>query len=291
MKPTFAMQEKSQQENLPKVPKLKHKGMYQQAAPCRILRGSAAMHGSVTYFGLPNDRKVLSYNSDTKKWSSLPECPRVNFTLAVVNDLVTAVGGKKDGKRTNTLISLKEKRGTLMWVEHFPSMPTKRKFPAVVCSENVLIVAGGVGKKKTTLDTVEVVDTDTQQWSTASNLPQPLSDATATVRGDRVYLVGGKDQDGYYTNLVLSCSLSALHQSQTVEARKIKTLSLPRKRMTLSWDTIAALPVTCSTSVTVNGQLLAVGGCELDGDDSNNIYSYNTKHNSWEVISQMPTAR
>ena len=191
MKPTFAMQEKSQQENLPKVPKLKHKGMYQQA-PCPILRGSAAMYGSVTYFGLPDDRKVLSYESDTKKWSSLPECPRVNFTLAVVNNLVTAVGGKKDAKRTNTLISLKEKRGALMWVEHIPPMPTKRKFPAVVCSENVLIVAGGVGKKNTTLDTVEVMNTETLHWSTASNLPQPLSDATATVCGDRLYLVGGR---------------------------------------------------------------------------------------------------
>lgn len=288
MKPTFAMQEKSQQENLPKVPKLKYKGMYQQAAPCRILRGSAAMYGSVTYFGLPDDRKVLSYKSDTKKWSSLPECPTVNFTLAVVNDLVTAVGGKNPERRTSKLFSLKEKSGSLIWVEHFPPMPTRRKFPAVVCSENVLVVAGGLGKRKTTLTTVEVMNTDTLRWSTASNLTQPLSDATATVCGDRLYLVGGSHQHGYYTNSVLSCSLSALLQSQTAEARKMKTLSLAGKGI---WVTIAALPVIRSTCVTVNGQLLAVGGFQSDGEDSNNIYSYNTKHNSWEVISQMPTAR
>ena len=98
------------------------------------------MYGSVTYFGLPDDRKVLSYNSGEKKWSSLPECPRVQFTLAVVNDLVTAVGGKKAGKRTNTLLSLKEKNGSLMWVDHFRPMLTKRKHPAVACSENVLVV-------------------------------------------------------------------------------------------------------------------------------------------------------
>ena len=287
MKPTFAIQEKSQQENLPKVPKLKHKGMYQQAAPCRILRGSAIMKGSVTYFGLPDDRKVLSYKSDTKEWSSLPECPTINFTLAVVNDLVTAVGGKNPDRRTSKLFSLKEKSGSFIWVEHFPPMPTKRKFPAVVCSENVLVVAGGLGRRKTTLTTVEVMNTDTLHWSTASNLTQPLSDATAAVCGDRLYLVGGSTQHGY-TDLVLSCSLSALHQSQTAEARKMKTSSLAGKGI---WDTIAALPVTRSTCVTVNGQLLAVGGFQLDGEDSNNIYSYNTKHNSWEVISQMPTAR
>ena len=94
------------------------------------------MYGSVTYFGLPDDRKVLSYNSGEKKWSSLPECPRVQFTLAVVNDLVTAVGGKKAGKRTNTLLSLKEKNGSWMWVDHFRPMLTKRKhlLPAVKMS-------------------------------------------------------------------------------------------------------------------------------------------------------------
>ena len=69
------------------------------------------MYGSVTYFGLRDDRKVLSYNSVTNKWSHLPECPRVQFTLAVVNDLVTAVGGKKDGERTNTLLSFSFKEG------------------------------------------------------------------------------------------------------------------------------------------------------------------------------------
>ena len=75
---------------------LPHKAIHktfeiQEAAPCTMLRGSATMYGSVTYFGLPDDRKVQSYNSETKKWSDLPECLKVQFTLAVVNDLVTAV--------------------------------------------------------------------------------------------------------------------------------------------------------------------------------------------------------
>ena len=33
--------------------------------------------------------------------------------------------------------------------------------------------------------------------------------------------------------------------------------------MTLSWDMIAALPVTCSTCVTVNGQLVVVSQMEM----------------------------
>ena len=56
------------------------------------------------------------------------------------------------------------------------------------------------------------------------------------------------------------------------------------------WHKITDLPVKASSSVTLNGQLLAVGGI-ADEKDSNNIYAYNTGTNSWEVISHMPTRR
>ena len=88
-------------------------------------------------------------------------------------------------------------------------MQTKRVFSAVVCSGKALVVAGGKGESYTRLTTVEVVGTDTLQWSTASSLPHPFSDATATVCGERVYLGGGWDERGL-TKSVFTCSLSAL---------------------------------------------------------------------------------
>ena len=248
----------------------------QKRAPCPMLRGSSTMYGSVTYFGLRDDRKVLSYNSVTKEWSHLPECPRVQFTLAVVNDLVTAVGGKKDGERTNTLLSFKEEAGG-SWVEKFPHMQTKRKYPAVVCSENNLVVAGGLGRNRTTLTTIEVMNTDTLVWSKASSLPQPLADASATVHENRIYLVGGSHQYDCYTKSVFSCSLRDLLQSA-----KVKTSSP-------AWDAIEDLPVERSTSVILNRQVLAVGG--YDEDDTDNIYLYNKETKKWKVIGKMHTPR
>ena len=103
-----------------------------------------------------------------------------------------------------------------------------------------------------------------------------LSDATATVCGDRVYLIGGKDQDGHRIMLVFTCYLHALLQSQSNHSL---------------WNTTAAIGVTDSTCVTLSGHLLAVGRRDADGKATNNIYSYNTKTNSWEVISHLPTAR
>ena len=62
--------------------------------------------------------KVHAYNSDTEEWSALPECLTDYFTLAVVNNLVTAVGGKQPDKCTNILLSLVNEGGQKKWVEH-----------------------------------------------------------------------------------------------------------------------------------------------------------------------------
>ena len=72
-------------------------------------------------------------------------------------------------------------------------MPTKRKWTTSLCTGTTLIVAGGVGESGRTLLTVEVMDTETHQWSTASDLPQPMYYASATVCGDQLYMLGGAE--------------------------------------------------------------------------------------------------
>ena len=260
-----------------------------KVAPCIARSGSATVSGNIAYFRPAGSKQVLSYNSDTEKWSTLPECPTGRFTLTVTNGLLTAVGGWQSTNYTNTLLSLVEvgEGRRREWLELFPPMPTKRGYTAVVCCRKALLVAGGYGEEITILSTVEVMNTDTLQWSTASNLPHPLSDATATVCGDRVYLVGGSDQHWKSTNSTFTCSLSALLQSLTIGG-KMKSLLLAENQPV--WHKITDLPVKASSSVTLNGQLLAVGGI-VDEKDSNNIYTYNTGTNSWEVISHMPTHR
>ena len=252
-----------------------------EGAPCKMRRGSATVHGSVAYFGPAGSRQVFAYNSDTEEWSTLPECPRTDFTLTVVNDLVTVVGGVKFFV-SNTLFSLIEDGGRRKWVEHFPRMPTKRALAAVVCSRKALVVAGGEGYMFT-LATVEVMNTDTLNWSTASNLPYPLSGASATICGDRIYLVGGQDNNGISTNSVLTSSLTDLLQSRTNSV----------------WRLIADLPVSQSTCVTLNERLLAVGGViQKDIELAythlvfyNAIYVYNPVTDFWEVTSRITRAR
>ena len=249
-------------------------------APCEMRGQSTAVDGCVAYFRPADSNSVFAYNFTDKEWSQLPKCPNYGFSLAVVNSFLTAIGGKTpDRKVTNSLLSLTDN----IWIEQFPPMPTKRWLTAVVCSGKSLVVAGGEREYKK-MNTVEVMDVEVLQWSTASSLPRSLSLATATLCGDQVYVLGGHNQSRR-SKSVFTCSLAALLQSCQLQSQ-VKTSSLAEV-----WNQLADTPVISSTCASLHGQLLAVGGWDSDGKMTTTIYMYNPPTNSWEVISHMATPR
>ena len=258
-------------------------------APRKMAGEVSVVNGSVEYFLAGNvySNFVFAYNSTNNKWTELPKCPNDGFSLAMVNSLLTAIGGQTSNYEvTNSLLSLTDNK----WTKQFPPMPTKRCVTVVVCSGRSLVVAGGsTGNKK--LSTVEVMDTETLQWFTASSLPHPLHQASATLCGDQVYMLGGFDQSGKPSKSVFTCSLAALLQScqpQSLVAR-LKTLSLASR--TKVWHQLDDTPYTLSTCASLHGQLLAVGGTDSDGKKTTVIYMYNTTTISREVITHMTTPR
>ena len=84
-------------------------------------------------------------------------------------------------------------------------MPTKQWGSTALCIGTTLIVAGGVDKSGSPLQTVEVLDTETLQWSTAADLPQSLSSAPVAVCGGQLYILGKFN--------MYMCSLCTLIQS------------------------------------------------------------------------------
>ena len=81
-------------------------------------------------------------------------CPKHDFSLAVVNSLLTAIGGMTPNYEvTNSLLSLTDNK----WTKQFPPMPTKHWLTAAVCSGMSLVVAGGLGEGYKYLSTVEVM--------------------------------------------------------------------------------------------------------------------------------------
>ena len=252
-----------------------------------MAKTSPVVDGIMAYFHNYDSNDVYSYDSEKQKWSSLPQSPHSYCSLAVVSGLLTAIGGKIGGwmdDATNQLLSL---TGAGKWVEHFPPMPTKRYGTAAVCSGKSLVVAGGLGGGYKLLHVVEVMDTKTLQWSTASSLPYALTYASATICQDRIYLLGYDMSNE--PRSVLACSMADLSQScrpQSLGAR-LETLTLQEV-----WHRVADLPVHASSCATLCGQLLVVGGCDDSFEHRTTaIHQYNPATNSWEVISHMPTAR
>ena len=261
-------------------------------APQKMYRGSAASDYNMAYFNGYGSTSIHSYDLDTHEWCKLPDAPHLWSTLVVVQHLLTTVGGLISDldEATGSLLSLMGVRRAEKWLPNFPAMPTKRYWTAVVYSGCSLIVAGGEDGRNR-LATVEVLNTDTRQWSIASSLPHPYSEATISICGERLYMLGGLDETECDTRSVLSCSVTELLQScqpqPTLWQRILRTA--PVNQSTI-WRRVADVSHYLSSGATLCGQLVAVGGYKAHKDASA-IIGYNKTTDSWEAMGDMPTAR
>ena len=241
------------------------------SAPIDMSRGAAVVDDGVAYF-MNDYGNTCSYNVSTKVWKELPKCPCGGSSLAVIRSLLTAIGGLIQGTSIQNLFSVVNDKST-KWVEHFPPMPSKRCFTSTVTTNQHLIVAGG-SSGSTRLKTMEVMNTETLVWSTVASLPHPYSIASATICGDRLYMLGGFEKNGP-SKSVLTCSLTELLQSHSPSV----------------WSRVADVPVYSSTCADVNGELVAVGGRDERGKITSGVFNYNPTTDLWQLISNMPTAK
>ena len=91
----------------------------------------------MAYFRPGGTNQVYSYDSTTDTWSQLADCRTKHTTLAIVNGLLTTVGGGN----SNKLFSLTGEGRGRMWTEVFPPMTRKRDSAIAVTTGRALIVA------------------------------------------------------------------------------------------------------------------------------------------------------
>ena len=258
-------------------------------APNGMTRGAAVVHGNTVYINPAVSHKVYScqMTSEGLLWSTLPDSHYVLFSLAVIDSLLTCVGGSSGGYRTNSLHSLTGGGRKRQWSEVFPPMPTARYQTASITTEQALVVAGGYDGRKN-LDTVEVMTIATKQWTTAQHLPHPFGLISGTIYGDQLYLGGGFIGVGVPSKSVLTCSLTDLLPPQSLGVR-LRTLSLAIKPGV--WREIKNLPVTGSTLTTLGGHLLAIGGMSDSHGHTADVHCYDHQTDSWHVVSKMKKKR
>ena len=263
-------------------------------APKTMWRGSTVVGGNKVYIAPFNSLKIYScqITSQDLLWSTLPDVEYFRSSLTVIGGILTTVGGDRDSKFTNSLLSLIGRGGRRRWSKIFPAMPTPRSQTVSVTTQQTLIVAGGIATGEN-LNIVEVMNNHTKQWTTASHLPHPFGVISGTICGDQLYLAGGYDGFAEYGQLsksVLTCSVTDLLSPPSLAAGP-HTLSLADK--TGVWRHARDLPVTQSTLITLGGHLLAIGGWNAygSGRDTADIHHYDTHTDSWQVVSRMKNRR
>ena len=257
-------------------------------APEKMIRGAAVVHGNTAYFRPYNSDKVYSYQNILGKElsSQLPDNPNENCGLAIIDGLLTSVGGYNNGP-TNTLLSLTGEGMRKKWSEIFPPMPTPRQSVACITTEQSLVGAGG-NASGGFLDIVEVMNINTKQWTTVCPLPQKQQQLSAIVCGDTLYLAGSFDSGYKSSKSVFTCSLTDLLTSSNSLGSKIRRTFSQSQNV---WNEISSLPVAQSTLASFNGQLLAIGGRVDSRNSTANVYRYDSHTHSWNVISQMKNKR
>lgn len=219
-------------------------------------------------------QNTLIYNTKTKHLTSAPDCPQCDSSLVCINNIPTAVGGRKDLAYTNNLISLFEDGPEKSWINYFPPMLTKRSHSVTACWQDKLIVAGGSTKNNIPSDTVEVMNIDTKQWFVSQSLPFPIYTGSAAINKNTLYIASHQGERSQVNKLVVACSLEGLSKTHTSE---------------ILWYTTSDLPAYYSTLISVGGHLLGVGGTL--GGKRKEIYHYSNIKDSWEVMSKMKVAR
>ena len=279
-------------------------------APVALCRWSDAVVTDTTvYFKNGYSSEVYAYDSVDESWCQIVSCRSQGCSLVMVNSKLTAVGGWN----SNQLFSLTSEKDSdttahpyrldddsLYWAERFPPMPTKRCWTTCLSTESILIVAGGEGptEEEKVLTTVELMDTSSLRWSTAASLPTGLKTASATLCNGRIYLLGGKDNNGKSSTSAFTSSLGDLLQSshcqlQSPDSEGARETSHITKQTDNVWSIMADVPLVDCTCVSLSGQLLAVGGRSLgeDGSCSTAVNLYHADSNSWEEISNMSIGR
>ena len=214
---------------------------------------------------------VWRYNIADEECSVVEHCLAVHdFGLAVVNEELVIVGGETDQRKvypnspsplpitacsswvpekiSSDIAVLDLNRDHFGWqYGYFPPMSKPRKYPAALCVEQYLVVAGGEGDDHELLGFVEVLNTESEVWSQVTSLPEPVRSLATALCGNQLYFLGCFNNNGS-SHSVFTCPVESIKEA------------CPSSRKKIEWQKACDTPLFRSSCVVYNDELFAVGG-------------------------------
>ena len=220
------------------------------------------------------DRLVFKYDLTDNSWCPLPPCPTYAHGLSELSNELVSVGGVMHNAAsltpTNSVYTFQDPN----WVTSLPPMHTARFDPSVFTHNTNLIACGGATSwtsdmQYTCTSTVEVLSSETGQWSTLAPLPFACRLMSTAISNGRCYLIGGSYQEGI-TQTAFSAPLPLLMES---------THTSPSSAM---WEVLPNCPLYGSTAAELGDCVLALGGQKPGSSaGSTDVYLYSQNSKSW----------
>ena len=255
-----------------------------------VVQGRVYVGGGNAGFGSHDNYIVMEYDISLDKWAKLPPYRAQGFAMAVINDQLVLVGGCEPGHYSKVLGVWRAE--SKEWRHPYSDMPTARSVCSAVVRNEWLAVAGGVGDGVVRLASVEVMNTDIEQWYTAPPMPIPWTEMKTAIVGDTCYFMGGFIESHVSATTVgYSVSLSALIPQ--LNSQDFEEGTQGRGGQHQLWKEIPGLGLhtTLSSPLSISGSLLAVGGVGEGHCALTAIHLYLPNTGEWVKVGDLPTPR
>ena len=237
-----------------------------------------------------DDQFLCVFNVVSRTWSKVPfhdGCELYGFTLATTANQVHTLGGewRKDGKEerySKVVFSLDD---NMKWSNTLPPLNIGREYATSTSFEDMIVVAGGVGRNGGGLSSVEVLDSSqlssTCNWWEICDLPVKSYLMQCTVTDNELFI-----GCGYGTaNTVYTAKLSAVKESLIPSDREssVSPESL--------WQSLPKTSLEVNGLVAVNNFLVTVGGRDDDGKRYSSVDLYDCYKKTWTKVSDIIRSR
>ncbi len=220
---------------------------------------------------------VCRYHPGEDKWARLPPSPVKWFGIGQVSGQLVLVGGKVPSTETITgdvHVFITESQ---QWERSIPAMPTARLALSVVSHLTVLIACGGSDESDRILPTVELYNSEASKWYQCPPLPSPCRRMSTVSVGDTLFLAGG-----YEGHTASSAKKSVFFASLSSLIDRATHHSSDRL-----WTTLKNTPNYLSTSASIGGCLLVLGGKDNYSEGCETIHTY-LPTSTWHPMGQLP---
>ena len=207
--------------------------------------------------------KLLEYTIEVGQWREI-KTPTGGFGMTVVNDQVIITGGVDRRDSPTNQVWVLSSLNT--WTQPFPPMPTAREWSSAMGYKSWVLVVGGLFKK-----CVEVLDTQSKQWYTASQLLSEALRPSLTVIQDTLYVVLEKSAVSVSLPMLILDAMSHSQASNFTE-----------------WQSLLDTPTSYPAITSFHSSLLTMG----DGNSPSSTISMYLPHiEQWLPVAQLPTPR